>query len=255
MHERLEDERADLAGVAFEQCAEPLGRAQRAGLGRLARLGGIGVGRGREQRLGQQGRIDPAVQGDVAHRERAQGFAVVSVGERHELRPARLAAVAEPVERHLQRDLDARRAVVGVEHLGQRRAAGLPRRDLQQLLGELDRGRVREPGQDHLFEDPRLARDGRRDPRLRMAVQVGPPAGHAVEVAPAVPADQPRTVAAFDRQERQHVRVLAHLRAGMPEHRQVALAPAGRGRLRYHFRIVDDSFHPGIIARHPGGTA
>src|SRR3546814_6370885 len=70
------------------------------------------------QRLEQQRRIDAAIQRDVAHRQRADGFAVVAVAQRDEARAPRLvAAVAEPVEGHLQRHLDAGRAVVGVEHL------------------------------------------------------------------------------------------------------------------------------------------
>src|SRR5690606_23848928 len=76
-----------------------------------------------------------------------------------------LAAVAEPVEGHLQRHLDAGRAVVGIEHARQRGAAGLARGDGQQPLGQLDGRGVREAGQDHLFQAAGLAGAGPRDAR------------------------------------------------------------------------------------------
>ena len=186
-----------------------------------------GVGRGGEHRLHQQRRIGAAVQRDVAHRQRADGLAVVAVVQGDELRAPRFVGlVAEPVERHLQRHLDPRRAVVGVEHLGQRRAAGLARGDGQQALGQLHRGRMRAAGQDHLFEAARLARDRPGDARLGMAVQVHPPAAHRVQRAAAVVAHQPGPLAARHRQQRQHVGVFAHLGAGMPEHRKIARTPA-----------------------------
>ena len=69
-----------------------------------------------------------------------------------------LAAVVEPVERHLQRDFDAGRTVVGVEHLRQRRAPGSRGASAQQALGQLDRRRVREAGEDHLLQRAAPAR-------------------------------------------------------------------------------------------------
>ena len=228
LHARLDDHRADLAGVTVEQCGQRIGGA-RGAFGRgFARLRQVGIGRRREQRFGQQRRIHTPVQGDVAHRERPERFAVVAVLQRDELRPTVFAAVVEPVESHLQCHFHTGRAVVGVEHLGQRRATGLPRRDRQQALGQFDRGGVGEAGQHHLFQCPGLRGDGGADAWLGMAEQVGPPAADRVQVARAVMADQPGAFAAGDRHQRQGVRVLTHLGAGMPQHRQVAVTPIVR---------------------------
>ena len=61
----------------------------------------------------------------------------------------------------------------------------------------------------------------------------------------AVVADQPGAIAARHREQRQGLRVLAHLGAGMPQHGQVAGAPALGGS--YHVGIVK-AFHSPIIA-------
>ncbi len=74
LHQRLEDQGADLALVCREHGFQLPGTAQGAGLGAFAGLGLVGVGRGREQRLQQQRRIHAAIKGNVAHRQRAKGF-------------------------------------------------------------------------------------------------------------------------------------------------------------------------------------
>jgi hypothetical protein len=91
----------------------------------------------------------------------------------------------------------------------------------------------------------RLAGDGGGDARLGMAVQIGPPAADAVQHAATVETNQPGAFAARHREQRKRMRVLAHLRARVPEHGQVARAPVIGGG--YHGAIVK-SFHPAIIA-------
>ena len=200
----------------------------------------------REQRLAQQRRIHAPVQRDIADRQRADGFTVVPVFQCDELRAPGLAAVVEPMEGHLQRDFHAGRAVVGIEHLGQWRASCLGGSERHQLLGQFHRRRMREAGQDHLFQLHRLCSDCAGDARFRVAEQIGPPAGYGVEVAATVAADQPCTFAALDRHQRQRVRVFAHLGAGVPEHRQVTFAPVV-GAARYHVGMVNKIRHPRII--------
>ena len=215
--QRLQDQRADLAGFGRAASASAsAARCARCSRG-LAGHGEEGIRRRREHRLGQQRRVHAAVQRDVAYRQRTQRFAVVAVFQRDEFRARVRRPVVEPVERHLQRHFHARRAVVGIEHLRQRRAAVLPRREREQAFGQLHRGRVRAAGQDHVLQFPRLACDGLGDARLGVPVQAGPPARHGIEVAPAVHAHQPLALAALDRQQRQRVRVLAHLRARVPD--------------------------------------
>jgi len=55
-----------------------------------------------------------------------------------------------------------------------------------------------------------------------MAEQVGPPARDRVEVAAAVEAFQPGAATAPDRHQRQFAAVFAHLRARVPDDREVA---------------------------------
>ena len=55
-----------------------------------------------------------------------------------------------------------------------------------------------------------------------------------IQMAVAVVIDQPRAVAAGDRQQWQHIGVFAHLRAGMPQHGQVAGQPVMR--VGYHWQ-------------------
>ncbi len=254
LQQRLHDQGADLTGVRVQQVGQGVGGTLGAGdgLGFVARTEGIR--RRREQGFQQQGRVHPPVQRDVAHRQRAQRLAVVAAGQRHEFGAPFDAAVVEPVEGHLQRHFHARRAVVGVEHLGQRRAAAAfinfaARGEGQQAFGQFHRRCVRAAGQDHLFQRAGLPADGRGDAGLGVAVQVGPPAADAVEDAPSVEPHQPRALAALHRKQRQGMRMLAHLRAGMPEHGQVACPPVIRGG--YHGSIVN-AFHSAIIA---AGTA
>jgi len=106
---------------------------------------------------------------------------------------------------------------------------------------------VRKAGQDHLFQRARLPGDRRGDARFRMAEQVGPPTRYGVEVAASVVAYQPGAFAARDRHQRQYVGVLAHLRARVPQHREVAGSPAIG--VRYHRAIVNPVLHPRIIHR------
>jgi hypothetical protein len=56
-------------------------------------------------------------------------------------------------------------------------------------------------------------------------------------------------LAALDGHQRQHVRVLAHLRARMPQHVQVAAPPRIGGG--YHVGIVERFHSPIIAPAHP----
>ncbi len=157
---RFEDHRADFARMLVEQVGQGVGGFVRAAGGILAGPGQVGVGRGCEQGLGQQRCVDAAIQRDVAHGEGADGLAVVAVLQRDKAGAMQFATVAEVVEGHLQRHFHASRAVVGVEHLGQRRAVGLARGDLQQAFGQADGRLVAKAGQHHLLQRVRLGADG-----------------------------------------------------------------------------------------------
>jgi type II secretory pathway pseudopilin PulG len=126
---------------------------------------------------------------------------------------------------HLQRHLDPGRAVVGVEHLGQWCAPRLARRDRRSFSASSTAGACEKPARITCSS----CAPARRSPR-RCAVRHGrtgwsTSSTDRIEVAAAVLPDQPGAFAARDRHQRQqHVGVLAHLRARVPEHGEVAHA-------------------------------
>ncbi len=210
-----------------------------------------------EQCFGQQWRIHAAIQRNIPER-----FPVVTIFQRDELAPLVFAAIVEPVERHLQRDFNASRAVVGKKHFGQGSAVGLAWGDREQALGELHRRWMREPRKDDVFQLRGLRRDCRRDTRLCVTKQIGPPAADCIKVAPAILPDEPRPFATSNRYQWQPAgmqgarksidMVLAHLGAGMPEDGKIARPPLIG--VRYHRRDMNRFTHLRIIAAKAGAT-
>ncbi|RMS59048.1 hypothetical protein ALP65_00841 [Pseudomonas aeruginosa] len=169
----------------------------------------------------QQRLVGFGEQRHVAHRHRRDGFAVVAVGQGDEALLARPAAIEPEVVAHLQRDLDARRAAVGVEHPVE------PRRgDLHQSLRQLDHRLVAESGEDHVLQLVDLVLDALVDARVGVTEHIDPPGTDRVDVALAFEILQPDAFAAADRDHRQAF-VVFHLGTGMPEYVQVALHPVG----------------------------
>src|SRR6185437_10082746 len=112
------------------------------------------------------------------------------------------------------------------------------RREAHQLLGQFDRRRMGEAGEDHVLQRARLLGQRGGDARVGMPEQVGPPRADAVEVAAAFGVVEPRAFAAHDRYERDRL-VVAHLGAGMPDMLQV---PRGERGI-----AVDEFRHPDMI--------
>ena len=226
LHERLDDDRADIVRVALEdraQLAEPSPCALRRA---FAGHRFVGIGRRREDRLEQQWRVSAPVQRNIGDRQRAERLAVIAAGQRDEAR-APAAAVLPVVEAELERDFDRARAVVGIEHAAQRtRGVGRFRRDAHQRLGKLDRRLVREAGQHHVVEPVELRLQCRDDARVAVAEQARPPRADRVEIAPSVVAVQPGAFGAGDRHHRQRF-VVVHLRARMPDDGEVARRERG----------------------------
>ncbi len=150
---------------------------------------------------------------------------MVAVLQCDETRALRFPSVLEILEGHLQRHFHAGGPVVGVEHLGQWFAARLAWGQCEQAFGQADGWLMAEAGKHHLFQLPGLGGNGTTDARFGMAEQVGPPTADGVQVAIAVVVDQPCSFTTGDRHQRQGMRVLAHLRARVPEHLQIALPP------------------------------
>ncbi|MNP01047.1 hypothetical protein D3C76_928490 [compost metagenome] len=167
----------------------------------------------------QQRLVGFGKQRHVAHRHRGNGFAVVAVGEGDKAFLLGFADVLPVMEAHLQRDFDAGRAVVGVEHPVQpRRGHG------DQAFGQLDYRLVAEAGQDHVFQLVDLVLDALVDARVGMAKHVDPPTAHGVQVAFAFEVFQPHAFTALDRDQRQLL-VVFHLGAGVPQDLKVTLHP------------------------------
>ena len=67
------------------------------------------------------------------------------------------------------------------------------------------------------------------EPGVGMAEQVDPPGADGIQVALALEVFQPHALAAADRNQRQVLLVILHLRAGMPDVREVARSQLGVG--------------------------
>ena len=134
---RLDDDGADLAALALQQrpqLGHDLGGAPGPGLARLEHAGGRHLGG-----LQQDRAVGVVEQVDAADADGAEGVAVVALGHVGVQRPL-LAALGGRLEGHLQRGLDRRGPVAGVEDPGE----PLGRRG-QQPLGEGDAGLVGQP--------------------------------------------------------------------------------------------------------------
>ncbi|MNF44326.1 hypothetical protein D3C84_254330 [compost metagenome] len=144
---------------------------------------------------------------------------MVAVGQGDEALLVRLAAVEPVVKAHFQRDFDAGRTVIGVEHPVQ-----AFRGHLHQTLGQFDHRLMAEASQNHVLQLIDLILDALIDARVGVAKHVDPPRADGVEVALAFEVFEPDAFAALDRDQRQ-LFVVFHLGAGMPQHREVALHP------------------------------
>jgi len=81
-----------------------------------------------------------------------------------------------------------------------------------------------EPGEHDVLELIELVADALVDPRVGMPEHVHPPGTDRIEVAVAVEILEPDTFTTLDRNQRQ-LFVILHLRAGVPEHGEIALHP------------------------------
>ncbi len=96
----------------------------------------------------------------------------------------------------------------------------------------------------HLVE---LLADGRVEPRVAMAVDVAPQAGHAVEILAAVDVDQRAAVGPLDDQRL----VLAHLGEGVPD--DVAIPAAKLCESGFGGSFVLEHVQPGSVKCRPPG--
>src|SRR3990172_299356 len=108
---------------------------------------------------------------DPADADRAQRVAVIRLlnGDEPGLSKPPPAALLPVLEGHLQGDLDSRRAVVGVEDLGEP-----VRRDPDERLGQLDGRRVREAEESGMSDLGKLRPDGPIDQWLPVSVYIDP---------------------------------------------------------------------------------
>ena len=86
---------------------------------------------------------------------------MIAMGHADEVRFSGAAGVAPIVEAHLERDLDRRCAVRGVEAV-----TGIARRDRRQALGQLDHRLMGEAGQHDMLELRELVHDRGIDRRV-----------------------------------------------------------------------------------------
>jgi hypothetical protein len=203
LHQGLDDDSRHAARVRFQEPAHVRG---------IARLRLPGVEEQRAER-----RVEEV---DAAHRDRADGVAVVGVAQADEAGPLRLAAVLPVLERDLDGHFGRRRAVVRVEDALKPRG-----RQLGQALGELDGGRMREPEHGRVGDAVELGAHGRVDDRVAVPMDVAPQGGDAVDVGVSVGVVERGAGRALD-QQGLLARPPALLRERMPE---VAAVGVGEG--------------------------
>jgi hypothetical protein len=116
----------------------------------------------------------------------------------------------------LRGDLDRGGAVVRVEAAIETR-----RRHFDQSLAESDHRLVGEACEDDVLELLELRGNGRIDTRICMPEEVYPPGAHRIQIAAPRKILEPHAAAAAYRHERQ-VFVILHLRARVPDMRQIA---------------------------------
>jgi len=151
--------------VPFQQPGE---RRDVFGLERLAVAGA----RSRCEELGGQDVAEHAVHAGhrVTDRHGGEGVAVVAGGDGQQAGPLGAAGAAGVLQRHLDRHLHRHRSGVGEEDRLQ------PRRgDLDEQLGELHRGRVRDAAEHHVGDGVQLGAHGLVENRMAVPVNGRPP--------------------------------------------------------------------------------
>ena len=143
------------------------------------------------------------------HRHGPDGIAVIGALEGQQAGAALLADIGEILQRHLQRHLHRRRAVVGIEHPVQ-----IARHQPGQFGGEAGRRFMGEIGEDHLLQLGSLIGDGLGDARVGMSMHIDPPGRHQIHVRLAV-GGQDRSPLAAHRHQGLRRRLL--LSKGMPD--------------------------------------
>jgi hypothetical protein len=219
LHHRLHDQRGSGVVMGGEMDIEGVCGRKRVFAWRYALGREPGVRRGDRRLTAQQRPVSIAEERDIGHRQGTDRLAMISMGHADEIRFAGVAHVAPVMEAHLQRNLDRRCAVGGVETV-----TGLARRDGRQSLGELDHRLMSQAGQHDVLELCELVDDGGIDCRVSVPEQVDPPGADCVEIAVTVEIVQPGAAAARDRNQRRRL-VLFHLRARMPDRRAAARKP------------------------------
>ena len=224
LHEGLDDDRAHLVGMAFQETRQGLEPARTVRTPALARLAMVAIRRGRADDVHEQRAIAFAVQREVGHRQRPEGLAVVGVFEGDEAGLAGFPPIPPVMEAHLERHLDGGRTVIGVETTCEAFfILWFGRAHLDQALGERDGRLMGEPGEQNVLKVLRLPAHRGADGGMGMAEEVHPPRADGVEVTAPVLVFEPDAMGTADGDRRQPFVVL-HLRAGVPQDRPITLA-------------------------------
>ncbi len=171
LHDRLDDDRRQLARVSGDELAQLRGPA-------LVETGVEAIGRALgEHVLGEHAREQAVHAADrIADRHRAERVAVVAATHGQQARALRVAARALELQAQLDRHLHRDRPRVREEHRLQR-----VRRERQQPLGQAHRGLVREPAEHHVRHARQLLAHSAVERRVAIAVNRTPPRRHPVD--------------------------------------------------------------------------
>ena len=94
--------------------------------------------------------------------------------------------------------------------------------EVRQAFGELNNRLLSEARQHHVFQLAQLINNRGINSWIGVTKQVDPPAANAIQITLAIEIDEPGSIAAFNRNQRQLLMAL-HLGAGMPDGCQAAL--------------------------------
>ena len=208
--QRLEDHRRDRFAALAQRVAEGVDARDPALRVRLPRRAPVAVRRG-DTAGGEQDRPERAQERlHAADAHAPGGVPVVPVIEADESGPLLPPEVAPALQRHLERHLHRRGAVVREEDAGQplRGDRGEPR-------GQAHRGLVGDPGEQDVVQPLHLPRHRLPDPRVTVPVDDAPPARDGVVIPVPFRVDEEEPLRAVD-QHRRFRHEGAHLGVRMP---------------------------------------
>jgi hypothetical protein len=210
LHQWLNDDRRQRLGVLDERLFELAQVKTECRARRHANRQPIRIGRRQPDDLKQQRPEHFMKPGDAPDADASQCVAVIGVVPGQIFCPLRLWTGSLPpiLKRHLQRNLNCRRAIVREKDVIEAR-----RGSFDQPASELDGCRMHRAEQRDMRHLVELLANGRVDHRMSVPVHIAPQAAHAVDIFAAIATDQRAAMSSLNKERL----ILSHLSEGMPD--------------------------------------